>query len=271
MVQAMGKEAEKNSTKPNGTKPGPPQAHPPEGDRPRPSRRFARYLLVILLAGAALLAWLSVLTYCPDDPPSVNVYPPQAVRNAAGAAGAYLAHTLRYWLGDGAYVLLTYATVLAGIWLAGGRVRHWPWRLVGLGALITVMASASYLIGPRGPEALMAGNILGVTVGEFLLGAFSPVGSWVVLLVTFGVGLMFTADRIVMRLPKAGKRLWDTRAGVSLRSWPGLGRRDAKPDMQHMPSAPRAAAAAPARAQLAARAKDRSAPEPPAEPRPVPV
>jgi len=243
----------------------------PNAPAPRGGRRFARYLLVILLAGAALLAWLSVLSYCPDDPPSANVYPPQEIQNAAGVAGAYLAHTLRYWLGDGAYVLLTYATVLAGIWLAGGRVSHWPWRAVGLAVLITVLSSASYLVGPRGPEAVMAGNILGAAAGEFLLNAFSPVGTWVVLLVAFGIGLMFTADRIVMKAPAAGKRLWDSRRNVSMPSWPHLVRKGAKADLEHMPSAPRAVAAAGARAALPPRVKEPKSPEPAPEPSPVVV
>ena len=243
----MGKEADNNSTTPAeaGTGATKPRAKSPNGGSILPRRRFGRYLLVILLTGAATLAWLSVLTYCPSDPPTVNVYPSRGPENAAGVTGAYLAHTLRYWLGDGAYVLLTYATVLAGIWLVGGRVSHWPWRLVGLAALIAVMSSASYMLGPRGPAAVMDGNILGAVAGEFLLGAFSPVGSWIVLLVTFGIGLMFTADRIVMKLPAAGKKLWDKRANVSLPSWAALRRGEPKADLEHMPSSPRAVAAGP--------------------------
>ena len=276
----MGKEAENNTStsgagpaaaKTNGAAGSAGSAKKSDPPATGPGLRFVRYLLVIALTGAVLLAWLSVLTYNPADPPSANVYPPQQIRNAAGAAGALLAYTLRYWLGDGAYVLLTYATVLAFIWLAGGRVSHWPWRLVGLAVLVAVMSAASYLLGPRGPEAVMAGNILGAAAGEFLLTAFSPVGSWVVLVVAFGIGLMFTADRIVMKLPRAGRKLWDNRRGVSLPSWPSLRRKDARCDLQHMPPAPRAVAAAGARATLTGRPKDKNPPEPAPAPKPAAV
>ncbi|KKK75330.1 hypothetical protein LCGC14_2874810, partial [marine sediment metagenome] len=92
-------------------KPAP--ASPGKPDTPKAP--YVRYCLVILLAGAALLAWLSVLSYHPNDPPSSNVFPPQAVRNAGGIVGAYLAHGLLYWLGDGAYALLLFATIVAVI------------------------------------------------------------------------------------------------------------------------------------------------------------
>ena len=92
----MGKEAKK--TKPARTRPS--ESPPPPKDRPG-WWRFVRYCLVLLLAGAAALAWLSVLSFCPTDPsPSNTVWPPQPVRNAGGVAGAYLAYAMLYWLGD---------------------------------------------------------------------------------------------------------------------------------------------------------------------------
>ena len=65
-------------------------------------RRYGRYCLVLLLAGATALAWLSVLTFSPTDTPSTIQYPPPPVSNAAGVVGAYLSYGLLYWLGKGA-------------------------------------------------------------------------------------------------------------------------------------------------------------------------
>ena len=134
----MGKEAKK--TKPPRKKPS--RSPPPPKERP-PWWRFVRYCLVLLLAGGAALAWLSVLTFNPGDPsPSNNVWPPQPVRNAGGVAGAYLAYALLYWLGDGAYMLLGFATIASAFMLLGGRIADWPWRLVGLALMVTATSSS---------------------------------------------------------------------------------------------------------------------------------
>lgn len=59
-------------------------------------RRVARYFMVMMLTGAVALAWLSMLTYSPTDPPSKAIFPPKnPVDNAAGIVGAYVAHSLR--------------------------------------------------------------------------------------------------------------------------------------------------------------------------------
>ena len=82
-----------------------PPALPDEKRRP-----FLRYCFVLVLVGVALLAWASLLSFSPTDPPGNRadyVYPPKgSCDNAVGLAGAYLAHTLRYWLGAGAYMAL---------------------------------------------------------------------------------------------------------------------------------------------------------------------
>jgi len=228
----MGKDAEKNSKK-------------LQPVRSTPARRFGRYCLVLLLAGLAAMAWLSVLSFSPTDPPATTVYPPPPVSNIGGLAGAHLAHALLYWLGDGAYMLLLFATVAAAIMLSGGRIAEWPWRLTGLALMITTTAAASHIIQPVSPDGLIEGNggILGIAVGRFLLRHFASAGSWLVLLMTFGVAVMLTADKIVLQLPGVGRKLWQRHAGT-LRTIvprrPGGG-----VDLRTVPSAPRAIAAAP--------------------------
>ncbi|MCP4378455.1 MAG: hypothetical protein GY794_20060, partial [bacterium] len=94
---------------------------------------FTRYCLVLCLLGAVTLAWLSLLTYSSTDPPARLLSPAKTpVTNAAGATGAYLAYTLRHYLGGGAYMGLGFATIAAIIMVFGGRVREWKWRLAGV-------------------------------------------------------------------------------------------------------------------------------------------
>ena len=248
----MRKDAKKQGGRSSRSPAGPAHAAAAGAPEPGPGARgrFLRYLLVILFAGSALFAWLSVLSYCPYDPPASNVYPPPAVRNIGGPVGAYLAYALRYWLGPGAYALLLFATISAGILLLGGRVAHWPWRLAGVGLMVTTMSAGAYLVGPHGSQALLEGNVLGVTVGEFLLRAFSKTGSWLVVLAAFGVGLMFAADELVLRLPAMGRKVLRRRAA-------------GREDLRHLPAAPRVVAAAPARPRPAERIAEEKKPPPP--------
>jgi len=173
--------------------------------------RFLRYVLVLGLLGAVVLVWLSLLSYSPTDPPSPAVYPAKVpAENAAGIVGAHLAHFLRYWLGGGAYMGLLFATVAAGLMLFGGRLGELPWRLTGVALLITATSSAIFVAAPESGGDVLSGSagILGIGVGQVLLSRMAPVGSWIILGVTLAVGLMLTADNLVLRIPRLGRRAW---------------------------------------------------------------
>ncbi len=173
-------------------------------------RRFWRYALVLLLAGVVALAWLSLLTFSPTDPATPAVFPDKLrVDNAAGRVGAQIAFQLRYWFGRGAYMGLLFASVAAVVMMFGGRVGELPWRIVGLVLLITTTSTAVYLADPEIASDVYNGSagVLGINVGAFLLGRFSAVGAWVIVVVAFSIALMFAADNLVLHLPRIGKRL----------------------------------------------------------------
>jgi S-DNA-T family DNA segregation ATPase FtsK/SpoIIIE len=179
--------------------------------KPPPSggRRFLRYGFVLMFAGAAVLAWISLLTFSPTDPPSCEVYPPKgAADNAAGMAGAYTAHALRYWLGSGAYVGLLFASLAAVLMVLGGRITDVPWRIVGVVLLIAAAGATAFLLDPTshaGPARSMAG-VFGRALGYFVLTSFGSTGAWIVLLVVYAIGVMFAADELVKCLPKLGRK-----------------------------------------------------------------
>ncbi|MCD6303638.1 MAG: DNA translocase FtsK 4TM domain-containing protein [Planctomycetes bacterium] len=199
----------------------PPAARPPgrpAADAPRPAGRFWKYCAVLALIGAAALAWISLLSYCPTDPPStVMVAPHRPVANVAGIVGAYLAYAMRYWLGVGCYMALLFATV-AGLLLAfGGRLGDLPWRLIGVAVLVTATSAAVYMWNPAeaGDPLRGSAGILGIAVGELLLSRFAAVGGWIILLVSLAIGLMLTADNLVLKIPSLGRRLWRQRGRLA--------------------------------------------------------
>jgi S-DNA-T family DNA segregation ATPase FtsK/SpoIIIE len=183
-------------------------------------RRFLRYCFVLMVLGTTALAWLAVLSFNPDDPPAGRVFPPPPVHNTGGIVGSHLAYLLLYWIGDGSYMLLLFLSACAAVMTFGGRIGELPWRLTGLSLMVTATSAASHLLAPASPHGFMEGNggILGIAVGNFLLERFATAGSWLVLLVGFGIAVMLTADNLVLRLPGISKKVWQHGAARALKA-----------------------------------------------------
>ena len=224
--------------------------------------KFARYCLVLCLAGAVTLAWLSLLTYSPTDPPARLLSPAKRpVANAAGAVGAHLAYALRHYLGGGAYMGLGFASFAAIVMVFGGRVREWRWRLAGVVLLITATSAALFLLDPqRVADDYASGpsGVIGLATGRFLLGRFAPVGSWVMLIIVLCIGLMLTADNLVLRLPHYGRKAWDRRGQIAQAATARKGSGTIR-TTANLPVSPRSVAAAPG---APTRAAPRLAPAP---------
>ena len=179
--------------------------------------RFGRYFLILLLAGAVCVAWLSMLTFDPGDPPTTIRVPANSpVHNLAGTVGASIAHYLRYWIGGGAYMGLLFLSVAAVIWMVGGHIRDLAWRVLGLALLIASTSAAVYMLQPNTPVldvAAGASGILGTAVGKFLLAKLNY-AAWLLDGVVFLAGLLLTVENLVLQAPKAGHRLATAVAGI---------------------------------------------------------
>jgi S-DNA-T family DNA segregation ATPase FtsK/SpoIIIE len=177
--------------------------------------RFVRYVVVGLLLGVIALAWLSLLSFCDTDPPSSLRMPPKSpVDNWCGTVGAQMAYWLRYWLGGGAYMGVLFATVAAVMLAFGGKVRDLPWRLAGLILLVVGTSTAAYLVNPQASlldPASGASGVVGMGTGKFLLERLN-VGAWLVVLVSLGIGLVLSAENLVIHhLPRLGRKAWEKR------------------------------------------------------------
>ncbi|MFP4055105.1 MAG: DNA translocase FtsK [Phycisphaerae bacterium] len=190
----------------------------PTPEEPGDSDRYWRYCFVLILTGVVILAWLSLLTYSRADPPTTAIYPPASpVHNWAGLVGAYLAHTLRYWLGGGAYMALLFATVTATVMMLGGRISQVPWRLTGVVVLVVATGGAIFLASDAAARSGLAGNcgVLGASVGWFLESRFGIVGGWVVAAIMLLIGLLLTADDWVLQIPRKGREFLQARADAA--------------------------------------------------------
>jgi S-DNA-T family DNA segregation ATPase FtsK/SpoIIIE len=143
---------------------------------------------------------------------------------------------------------LGFATFAAVFMVFGGQIREWRWRLAGVLLLITATSAALFLLDPQriaDDYASGPSGVIGLATGRFLLGRFAPVGSWVMLIIALCIGLMLTADNLVLRLPHYGKKAWDRRGEVTqaVAAMKGSG---ANRTAASLPVSPRSIAAAPA-------------------------
>jgi S-DNA-T family DNA segregation ATPase FtsK/SpoIIIE len=183
------------------------------------THRFSRYCLVLLLAGASALAWMSLLTFHAADPPSkvVVALGARPIHNAAGVVGAYVAYHLLYYLGGGVYMALLFLTIAAFNLVLGGRIGELPWRIIGVALLLVSTSTGIYMGDPTAPQwpVPFGAGVLGKGCGAELLSRFAAVGGWIVVGVAFAIGLMLTAERLVLQLPRLGKRAWDKRREIA--------------------------------------------------------
>lgn len=151
-----------------------------------------------------LFLWPSLLTFHPGDWPSPHQYPHNTpAANACGHVGAAAAYYLRYFLGDGVYPLILFGTLAAMLRLIKGEIGHLWERAVGLILLMASTSASAHLISGVGSGALPVGNggVFGFGLGELLREHMDRLGTLIVLAASFFVGLLFTTEGWVLKLP----------------------------------------------------------------------
>ena len=216
------------------------------------------------MAGLVVLSWLSLVSFSPTDAPSAQRYPAGETQNAAGAVGAYLAYVLRYWVGGGAYMGLLFASVAAFILVLGGRIRELPWRITGVLLLVTATSTAAHLVRPGAPGDLFHGSagILGTGLGQLLLAHVGSWGAWVSVVVALCIGMMLSADNLVLTLPHLGRKAWEKRPQIPSVMDALRARAVARAEASRQMAAQQVAAAHPATARAIATAGTGTLPAP---------
>ncbi|RIK67497.1 MAG: hypothetical protein DCC65_06620 [Planctomycetota bacterium] len=158
------------------------------------------------VAAVALCAfgWVAVLTFDPNDWPNPAVWPqPHPVLNGCGRAGAWMSYQLMYHIGDGTYMLMALLTLAAITQLARRKVTHLPLRLAGLCLVVTGTAAAGALLEPEAAQGLVEGRggILGISTTALLRDAFSMWGAALVITGMFLLGLIFSVDDLLVKVP----------------------------------------------------------------------
>ncbi len=160
----------------------------------------------VILLFACIFLFFSLLSFHMGDAPSDYVWPHnQPAQNICRGAGAFCAYYTLYYFGPGIFLGLIAAAVALVVHLAGKSVTQPVLRLIGL---ILVVAAASitwHLIWPTeavgvyrtGSFPTGSGGVLGVAAATFLKPHLGLLGTWLVVVCCWVVGLILLADTFV--------------------------------------------------------------------------
>ncbi|KGE03515.1 DNA translocase FtsK [Pseudohaliea rubra] len=159
------------------------------------------------ISAACLYLLLALVTYATGDPGWSATGSGGAVRNLGGPAGAWLADVFLSLVGWAAYlfpVMLGYRALV--IFLERYQPGFFDWthasiRLLGF-VLVMVAGTALAALNDNGQSGLPqgAGGILGQAIGGAFAGAFSAVGSRLILVAVFLFGVTIFTDLSWLRL-----------------------------------------------------------------------
>ncbi len=161
-----------------------------------------RRLLIFFLAAVWFFLMLAVGSFHMDDWPSHQVYPyPSVSQNLCGKAGAYIAYCLFFALGQGVFPILFFAGICLAIYVFQNRITDLWFRLIGLLLLSVAFSAAVHLIKPGSPTSFPEGHggLIGIGASNFLRHHFNTVGTSLILMLSFFVGLLLAADDLVIR------------------------------------------------------------------------
>ena len=161
----------------------------------------ARVAFLCLGIGLSVVLLFSCLSFAIGDWPSPYVQPyndPPA--NWCGSVGAFAAYYLLYYIGPGAFIILLSAICYCVAKLARWCVGQTVFRVIGM-ILLTVAASCTFhSFWPHKvyPFPMGSGGILGVSATAFLREKFATLGTFILVLATWVVGMALLADSLIV-------------------------------------------------------------------------
>ncbi len=156
---------------------------------------FGIAVLIVLLC--------SCLSFDTGDWPSPFVYPHNAPpSNWCGPVGAFFAYFLMHYVGPGVFVILTAAICFLAAKLARFTISQPILRMTGLVLLTAATSCSFYCLFPHRiyDSPIGSGGVLGFAVTQFLRNYFAWLGTFILITVSWLVGVILSADSLVLSL-----------------------------------------------------------------------
>ncbi|HOA74894.1 MAG TPA: DNA translocase FtsK 4TM domain-containing protein [Phycisphaerae bacterium] len=163
-----------------------------------------RGFTIVFTIFACAFLWLAVLSFDPIDWPSPHVYPnPDPSNNAAGRAGAWVAYHLFVYFGKGVYAAVIGLTLSIVVMARRGHLPNLWQRILGVGLLVFVVSTVAHQLTESQTAAWpeQRGGVLGYAAATWM----QTNVNWMMLPILaycLVVGLLFTAEELVLRLPR---------------------------------------------------------------------
>jgi len=180
--------------------------------------QMARGCVIFLAIIICAFLWLSVVSFDPFDWPSPHAWPHSEFSgNAGGRAGAFVAYKLFVYFGWGAYAAVGGMTLAIMVVVFHGRLASFWQRILGVGFLIAVASACGHMLTGSDSWPELRGGVLGYVIASWL----QQTVNWMaipILAYSFFLGLLFTAEELVWRVPGAlrnrGRRIAGLAEGV---------------------------------------------------------
>ena len=191
---------------------------------------LTRDFLGIGIAGFALFALLSMISYSPQDP-SFNQFSSQGenIQNYGGLIGSYIADGLVRIFGTGGFVFPLVAILVGWAVIRGQEIRRWPMVLffgsIFLVALCSLLA-LQFTHDPFFGKGIETGGVVGASISNWLVIWLSIVGAHLVLILTLFVSTLamsgVPANRLLQTFGRfVGSELIQTYVCTFPREMPG--------------------------------------------------
>lgn len=167
-----------------------------------------RFCFTILGWTVVLFGWACILSFSSADPPATSVWPPNdPPQNLCRIVGAYIAYYAFYYIGAGIYPLWGLATLYVLGWAHGVRFGDKLLRFVGLLLIVASGSAAAAMFVPSSDAYLLSGpgGVVGGVLGGLMVQKLATLGSIIVLLSAFGVGMILAADELVLHAVRGAR------------------------------------------------------------------
>ena len=153
---------------------------------------------LIFLLAVALVIFISLLTFDPDDIKFLTSDPNIPKSNVVGFLGAYIAWVMRFLVGYGAYMAPFFIALWGVLSVLEEGARKLYLRVSG--ALFSILAVSSIfsIIGLQDAAyRFQRGGIVGLVFSDFLLKYLGSAGTFIVITVLFLLSFLITTDFLI--------------------------------------------------------------------------
>lgn len=188
------------------------------------------HTLPFLVSGVWLFLLLAIGSFHDADWPSHIVYPHGPTQNLCGAVGAFIAYWSYAAIGQGVFPILGFTGFCCIAYVFRVQVGDWWMRLIGLTLLSVAFAAVVHHVFPGSTTSFPEGNggWIGISASTYLQNHFNTVGTRLILLTIFVIGILLAADDLLMRVPEVAAvalaNLRDAAARVHVPEMPRLAR-----------------------------------------------